>query len=116
MLRGGCTAPGFAWGSPLALAAVALLAAIGLLATPGKALAAGCTDSWIKAISGEWSDAEDWSAGHVPTSSDEVCILPEGEYTVTIASSESVRSLTLGTTGTTGPVLEVNAQLGDTTL
>ena len=107
---------GFRLAFPLALAAVSLLAAIVLLAMPAKALAAGCTDSWIKAISGQWSNAEDWSAGRVPNSSDEVCITAEGEYTVTTGASVSVHSLTLGTSGTSGPALEISGQLGNTTL
>ncbi len=63
--------------------------------------AAGCTDSWTSAAGGSWSDASAWSAGHIPTSTDDVCITTPGTYTVTLApigpaAGQAVASLTLG--------------------
>jgi len=65
--------------------------------SPGAALAATCTDSWAKPVSGLWTTAEDWSTGKVPSSSDNVCITTPGTYTVTVNGAE-VNSLTLGAT------------------
>ncbi len=47
---------------------------LGVLAVPGIASAASCTDTWKGPAEGQWSTAEDWSAGSVPTSSDVACI------------------------------------------
>jgi RHS repeat-associated protein len=33
-----------------------------------------CTDSWVGGLEGKWQTGVDWSAGHVPTSSDVACI------------------------------------------
>jgi hypothetical protein len=66
----------------------------------------GCTDSWAAASSGSWGTASAWSAGRVPTTTDNVCITLPGTYTVTIApigsaAGQSVASLTLGATSGT---------------
>jgi hypothetical protein len=83
--------------------ALALFAAATVLAwllTPASALASGCTDSWVRAASGSWFEAANWSTGKVPTASDEVCITATGTYTVSVepttTSGVSVTSLTLG--------------------
>ena len=60
-----------------------------------------CTNTWATANSGLWSTASNWSAGHVPTSSEDVCITLEGSYTVTLRGVYSVNSLTIGTPGIT---------------
>src|SRR5690242_18844486 len=61
-------------------------------------LPAPCTDSWSAPVSGSWSDARKWSTGHVPGSSDDVCITQDGTYTVTVRSpsTPSVDSLQIG--------------------
>lgn len=74
----------------------------------------GCTDSWAAASSGSWGTASAWSAGRVPTSTDDVCITLPGTYTVTIApigsaAGQSVESLTLGATSGT-QTLDVSGQ------
>ena len=50
--------------------------------------------SWNTGISGNWSQASDWSSGTVPVSTDDVTISAAGTYTVTINSTYSVNSLT----------------------
>jgi RHS repeat-associated protein len=57
--------------------AVLLSVVVGLLALPGVALAAECTDTWTGAVNTEWGLAENWSAEHVPNSSDVACIPKE---------------------------------------
>lgn len=56
--------------------AIAFCLLIGALSAPVAARAAECTDTWIPA-SGEWQVAENWSAEHVPTSTDVACIPKE---------------------------------------
>jgi RHS repeat-associated protein len=47
---------------------------IGLLALPGSALAAECTNTWVGPEAGKWTEAENWSLEGVPTETDVVCI------------------------------------------
>jgi hypothetical protein len=75
---------------------------------------AGCTDSWATASSGSWTTASAWSAGHVPTSTDDACITLPGTYTVTLAplgsaAGQTVDSLTLGSAGGT-QTLDISGQ------
>ena len=61
-----------------------------------------CTKSWAKAVSGNWSNASDWSPAGVPTSNDNVCIaVGTANYTVTVDTSSSVASLSVGGTAKT---------------
>jgi hypothetical protein len=58
---------------------VAVLAGATLpLAVTGTTLAGaspvGCTNNFTASQSSIWSNAQNWSAGHVPTSSDVVCL------------------------------------------
>jgi hypothetical protein len=54
---------------------VAALCALSVtIACPGLAAAAECTDTWIGPEAGEWTEAESWSAEHVPTEEDVACI------------------------------------------
>ena len=47
-----------------------------------------CTKSWAKAVSGNWSNANDWSPAGVPTNTDNVCIAVDtANYTVTVDTS-----------------------------
>jgi hypothetical protein len=63
---------------------------------------------WIHPTSGLWSVGSNWSAGSVPTASDDVIIpaqnIPGGSglYDVTIAAPAFARNLTLNANGTTG--------------
>ncbi len=43
-------------------------------AFPAFASAAECTDTWTGPAEGSWASAANWSAGHVPTTSDVACI------------------------------------------
>jgi hypothetical protein len=76
-----------------ALLAVALAGLGAVWST--AASAAGCTDSWKTAVSGDWNTAGDWSNG-VPGSGDDVCITVDGTYTVTLDATASVHSVTIG--------------------
>src|SRR5207342_752260 len=66
--------------------AVGLVAALCILivtiACPGVAVAAECTDTWIGPEAGEWTEAENWSAAHVPTEEDVACIPKSHRVTV----------------------------------
>jgi hypothetical protein len=58
-----------------------------------------CTNSWATANSGLWSTASNWSAGHVPTATENVCITLEGNYTVTLNGFATVNSVTISAPG-----------------
>jgi YD repeat-containing protein len=61
------------WVGCLLAGVVLVLGAAGLL--PATAAAESlCTDTWTGPAEAEWKVAGDWSAGHVPTSSDVACI------------------------------------------
>jgi len=52
-----------------------LTVALCLLVVPAPASAESlCTDTWVGPGEGEWKTAANWSAGHVPTSTDVVCV------------------------------------------
>ncbi len=51
-----------------------------------------CTVSWIGPPSGDWSEAGDWSSGHIPTAEDGACI-PEGADVEITSGSHPVRRL-----------------------
>ncbi len=59
---------------------------------PGAAFAAECTDTWTGAVSSEWQVAENWSAEHVPTSTDVACI-PKEETAQVVSGTHSVEVL-----------------------
>ena len=56
--------------------------------------------SWKRGISGQFSDAQDWSSNSVPTPNDNVAINARGTYTVTVSANETIRSLTTISTAT----------------
>lgn len=60
----------------------ALCVLIVTIACPGVAVAAECTDTWIGPEAGEWTEAESWSAAHVPTEEDVACIPKSHRVTV----------------------------------
>jgi len=53
------------------------------------------SDSWENPVSGDWSDAADWSSGALPGSNSAVTIGVSGTYTVTLNSPAEAASLTL---------------------
>ncbi|HSV12810.1 MAG TPA: hypothetical protein VLI90_01025, partial [Tepidisphaeraceae bacterium] len=53
-------------------------------------------NAWKAAVSGDWDTASNWSAGHVPTASEDVSIAIAGNYTVTHSfGTDSAHSVTL---------------------
>ncbi len=54
---------------------LAMLLTAGLvLGATGASAEPLCTDTWTGASEGTWQTASNWSAGHVPTSSDVACL------------------------------------------
>jgi hypothetical protein len=81
----------------VALGLTGALVGFGTIAAfPQAASAAGCTKSWTATTSASWATPGDWTPSGVPASSDDVCITAAGTYTVSLNSSVSVNSLTLG--------------------
>ncbi len=69
-----------------------------------------CTDSWVGGVSGEWQTAANWSAGHVPSSSDVACV-GSGD-TVEVSGSAEVGVLVdAGGLRQTGGSLEIAGAL-----
>jgi hypothetical protein len=52
--------------------------------------------SWNNASGGSWNSSANWSCGYVPNSTDDVFITLDGTYTVTLDTSATVNSLTVG--------------------
>jgi hypothetical protein len=48
--------------------------------------------SWITGISGNWSQASDWSGGRVPGGGGDVTINAAGTYTITVDGSDSANN------------------------
>jgi RHS repeat-associated protein len=81
------------------------LASLLILATalPVVASAAECTDTWIGPAEGTWQTAVNWSALHVPTSSDVACIgsgkkvkVTEGTNQVAVVQGEGTLAISGG--------------------
>ena len=63
--------------------------------------------TWVGGTDTNWNTGANWSTGVVPTSQDDVLI--NSNVTVNLASSVTIRSLTLGnSSGTTTPILNFN--------
>src|SRR5438093_10132504 len=86
--------------------AVAVAGAL-VVAVPALAGAQGrdsptpsCTDTWVGGVDDNFGTAGNWSAGHVPGDSDDVCITEPTSggdtYTVIANGTFAVHSLTLG--------------------
>jgi hypothetical protein len=60
-------------------------------------------NAWKAAVSGDWDLGSNWSAGHVPTSGEDVSIAVAGTYTITHTSgvTDQVKSLTISSSGAT---------------
>jgi RHS repeat-associated protein len=97
------------WSTSLGqILAIAFCLFIGALSAPAAAQAAECTDTWIPA-SGEWQVAENWSAEHVPTSTDVACIPKEktaqvlsGTHSVEVLQGEGRLTIAAGSLGLLG--------------
>jgi hypothetical protein len=68
-----------------ALVGLLVLAAI----LPAAAAAAECTDTWTGPAEGSWSTVANWSAGHVPNSSDVACIGSGKTVNITSGSNQT---------------------------
>ena len=83
--------------------AVAAAIVVGVIALTGSAASAGgCDNSWLNPGSGLWFNDGNWSAGHSPTEDERACIEVDGDYTVSLVGGETVASLSIGSTTTTG--------------
>ncbi len=84
-------------------AGLVVAAFLGLAAWSSTAHASGCSNTFKNAAGGSWFTATNWSAGKVPSSTEEACITEPGTYTVEMAgtSAVSVKSLTVGATSGT---------------
>ena len=83
--------------------AVATAALAGVIELTGSAASAGgCDNSWLNPGSGNWFNDGNWSAGHSPSETESVCIEVDGDYTVSLVGSDTVASLSIGSTTTTG--------------
>jgi len=78
-----------------------------LLAAFGYTVANAATINWTNTVGGNWSAATNWSPNQVPGSSDNAVITTNGSYVVTLDTSPTVGSLTLG--GTSGTQTLTNA-------
>ncbi len=75
-----------------------------------------CDVSWTSATGGLWTDPDNWSTDSVPGASSRACITLDGTYTVTLAASTTVRSLTLGADDGTQTLLVRGGGGGNVTL
>jgi RHS repeat-associated protein len=82
-----------------------------VLMLPAVASAAVCTDTWKGPAEGEWQVAADWSAEHVPTSSDVACIGIADVVRVTEGSNQAGIAQVEGTLVIKGGTLEVSNAL-----
>ncbi len=78
----------------LLLAALFVWSPLGAATRPQSQ--SSCDVSWTSATGGLWTDPDNWSTDSVPGASSRACITLDGTYTVTLAASTTVRSLTLG--------------------
>lgn len=78
----------------LILAALFVWSPLGAATRPQSQ--SSCDVSWTSATGGLWTDPDNWSTDSVPGASSRACITLDGTYTVTLAASTTIRSLTLG--------------------
>ncbi len=57
---------------------------------------APCGVSWAAPVSGNWGVAANWSPAVVPGAGSNVCIMHDGDYTVTVDGNRSAATLTIG--------------------
>ncbi len=100
--------------SPQAVCLAGLIV-LALLVLPATALAA-CTDTWTGPAEGSWQTATDWSAAHVPTSSDVACIGTAATVKVTEGSNQAGVILDEGGLSVLGGTLEVSSTSEDSSV
>lgn len=72
----------------------ALIGVVVLLAVvPATASAAECTDNYTGPTEGSWTNASNWSAGHVPTESDIACVASGKSTKMTAAGTQAVQGV-----------------------
>jgi RHS repeat-associated protein len=94
------------------LAALALM----VLALPAMASAAVCTDTYKGPAEGLWQTAANWSAEHVPTSSDVACVGASETVKVTEGSNQAGVVQVEGTLVVSNGTLEVTNALEASTI
>ena len=75
-----------------------------------------CTDSWAGGAEGNWQEAAKWSAGHVPSSTDVVCIASGQTVNVWSETSHAGVLEAQGTIDMTSSALEVSNTLEASTI
>jgi RHS repeat-associated protein len=91
---------------------LATLLVVFLALAPASASAESlCTDTWSGPVEGNWTTAEDWSTGKVPTSSDVACIGSGRTVTVTSGANHTGVVQGKGTLSLSGGSLEVTSVL-----
>jgi hypothetical protein len=121
MRLGGMRSASGDWGlrrTPVARAfGVVVVLLVALAVMPAVALAESiCTDDWSGSSEGEWSTPANWSAGHVPGSSDVACI--GSGNTVKVTSGTDLAGVVQGEGGVTisGGSLELTNTLEGSTI
>ena len=94
----------------LRVALALILGAVAPLPFLASEASAACDTSWVSPVSGNWTDATNWTNG-VPTSSTGACITQPGSYTVTLIGAQSAASLTVGA----GATLQIQGDFSNNT-
>src|ERR1700682_1875501 len=103
----------------MAVAIAASLISVGVVSfalAESSAAAPTCTDSWMAAVSGTWSDGTKWSNNVPPNSGDVACINVAGTYTVDLTGGASINTLELGGGATGTQTLNVDGSVGNSDL
>lgn len=61
--------------------------------------ALNCTIEWTNPVNGDWNNAAMWTPARIPLSTDNVCIIEEGNYMVQLIGVYVVNSVTIGVPG-----------------
>lgn len=64
-------------------------------------------DTWWNSAGGEWTEGYNWGFGNAPQPTDDVAITQPGNYTITLGSAQTIRSLVIDAPGAT-VVLDAN--------
>ncbi len=93
--------------APRVVCLVAVVLAVVLVLTAGASAESLCTDTWTGPGEGNWTTAEDWSTGKVPTSTDVACIGSGKTVDVTVGTNQTGVVQGEGTLVISGGSLEV---------
>jgi hypothetical protein len=75
---------------------LSFLACLFCLLIMNTAAVYGAEVRWQNPVNGNWNTASAWNSGSVPTAGDDVFIDVDGTYTVTINSTVTANSITIG--------------------